>query len=523
MESVHCRWSGTNGQPKQPFPKPRHLGDTLSRLAVLMARVDHRPEGRSQKSQQSSSPSISKASGKDHIHASDMSSVACSQQQQQKERTLRKPHHCQHCGQKFSLASTLQMHRCHKSSSTCQVCRGKLQKGTTCSSCPAKVSSLRSSKQQPYHFNHRRNKHDGNPYACAPCGKAFSHKQELLYHQQGAGCQPAPSTVTHMSTDDTPTPSYASIPPSTSGINHKPVTCPSCHKTFRTAQGLSCHQRIYHQNSVKKNKKKVTQHVQGSKGTLFACRSCDKVFPQTSMLYRHRKEEHRRKTSTKRQQRSHRKRRQSRQRGETYPCLHCGKVFLHHLTRWAHFKSYSSHYQTHLSNSAKSDKTQKASETSKDLKTTKGSKLTSRASKKSKPVDKKTNKHVKKCFVSKNRRQEIADKEDARTQDKDEDEDEDEDEDGEFPCPSCEEVFTTKSALLHHEDIHQSTHTPNHCSVCTGGIALPQIAGSSVNRVYHCVPCKEAYVDLDTFLQHCQTHFYCSNDDEKDDDAQLSD
>ncbi|XP_072552795.1 LOW QUALITY PROTEIN: uncharacterized protein [Salminus brasiliensis] len=439
MDSVHCHWNGANDQ--QSVPKTRPIGETLSRLAVLMARMKHKQEGRSLKSQQY--PSVKTA-----------------------WLTTSRQHRASHTtvtivAKIFPLASTMQLHRCPF---TCQMCKGKLQWGSTCPLCLAKVLGLYGSEEQSPHFNYRLH-HDSSPYACSPCGRAFWHKQELLYNQEAGGCQ----LLTPLSSSDAPTPSDASIPPSSSRTNDYSVTCDFCLTTFRSVQGRGSHQRLVHKNSLRK-KKKVTGLAQESKGTLFPCRSCDKVFSQTSMQYLHRKEEHRRNTSIIRQPRSSVKSTQLRQKGELYPCLHCGKAV-------------------------------------RDLKT---AKLTVRPSKESKLINKRKKK-VKKCLTLKTRRQKIADKEDALIQDKD----------GEFPCPSCEVVFKTQSALLHHEYIHQFTHTTNPCSVCTGGIALSEIAASSLNKVYDCVPCKEAYVDLDTFLQHCKIHFYRSNDEK--DHAQLRD
>ncbi|KAL7864376.1 hypothetical protein AOLI_G00157960 [Acnodon oligacanthus] len=506
MDSVNCYWSGASG--KQSIPKPRPIANTLSRLAVLMAHVEHRQEGHSPKSQQSCF-SICKDCGQEF---SDLSSLSC---HQQSEHVLQKPHRCQHCGQEFALGSTLQLHRCLTNHLVCKVCRGRPQRGSSCHSCLAEALGPQYLKEQSHHLNHRLH-HDSSPYACAPCGKAFSHKQELLCHQQDGGCQPAPlspkafmtsSALLALSPDDAPTPSYASLPPSPSETKDYPFTCRHCLKTFRTVQGLASHQRLVHTNS-KTKKKKTSKLNQKLKGSLFPCRSCDRVFSQTSMLYLHRKEEHRRKTSRMRQQRSYAKCTRQRQKGETYPCLQCGKVFLHHLTRWAHFKSYGTHYQTHLSKSGKLGKMDRADRTANDLKTARDLKLkhASKPLKESKIF--KTNKKVKKQHLPlKTRKHEIADKEATVIQN----------EDGEFPCTSCEKVFKTQSSLQKHEEVHQSSYTPNHCSVCNAGIALPAVVKSSVNRIYHCVPCKEIFVDLATFLQHCTTHHF-GNEDESDGD-----
>ncbi|XP_066529406.1 zinc finger protein 761 [Hoplias malabaricus] len=494
MDSVRCHWNG--GSVEQACKKRKPMVGALSRLAELMARVEHKQEGQSLKTQQFS-PSICKECGQ---KCSDLDSLAC---HQKSEHALRKPHGCRHCGQEFALASTLQLHRCLSVPSPCKVCKGK--KGSSCPSCQAQVTGPHSPEETAHPLNHRLH-HDDSPYACAPCGRAFSHKQDLLYHQQAGVCQPAPlspktlappPSVLPRSPDDAPVPSYPSLPPSPSGTTDCPFSCDACPKTFRTPQGLAAHQRFAHTNSWRKKK-----------CASFPCRSCDKVFSKTTALYLHRKEEHRRESLGMRQQRSSKKSTRQQKKGETYPCSHCGKVFLHHLTRWAHFRSYSAHYQAHLAKNGNSGKVQKADRAAKDLKTAKGLKV-KRVSKPSK--ESKLGKTCRKRpqLRLKTRRQKKAEKEDTDVRE----------DDGEFPCPSCEEVFKTRSAFQQHEKIHQSSQTPHQCSVCAGGIALPEVDGCSVDKVYHCVPCKKAFVKLGTFLQHCTTHLH-SVDDGKDGEDQ---
>ncbi|XP_076839712.1 uncharacterized protein LOC143484728 isoform X2 [Brachyhypopomus gauderio] len=535
MDAMPCHWNGASGQ--ESFQRPRPLANTLSRLAELIARVEHKQDGHVLKPQQPS-PSVCKDCGEE------FPDLAVLGWHQQKEHALPKPHCCPRCGLEFALASTMQLHRCPDVPAVCQVCRGKPERGSTCPSCLAQAPGPHGPEepQQPHHLNHRLH-HDVSPYACAPCGRAFGHKQDLLHHQQAGGCQPAPlspealappsSPAPALSPDHTPSPSQAALPPTPSGTDVGPCTCALCFRTFRSAAGLASHRRHVHTNRWKRRQKKLvmtteretpatrtTERETPTTGQSFPCRSCDKVFSQTSTLYLHRKEVHRREVPVARQQRNSVKSARQRRKGETYPCLHCGKVFLHHLTRWAHFKSYSSHYQTHLSSSAKLSKTHTAGKGVKDLRVANGHKFgpPPNPCKEESKILKNPNQKVKRHVASRAGRQEDGPKE--------EEEEEGKDEEREFPCPSCAEVFTSRSSLRQHEEVHQSSVVSNHCSVCTGGIKVPETEGSAGTRVYHCVPCAEGFVDLDGFLQHCKTHLHISDDDdegEKDSDHLGSD
>lgn len=54
------------------------------------------------------------------------------------------------------------------------------------------------------------------------------------------------------------------------------------------------------------------------------------------------------------------------------------------------------------------------------------------------------------------------------------------------------------------------------CSVCTGGITLAEIPENCENKVYHCVPCAEAFIALETFLEHCQKHLIRECEEDED-------
>ncbi|KAI2649575.1 Zinc finger protein 721 [Labeo rohita] len=468
MDSIQC-WNGAKGD--QISTRARPMADTLSRLAQLITCIEYKPKPQS-------SSSICKDCG---LKFSDLSSLA---RHQEREHTLQKLHCCQRCGQKFSLLSSLQLHKCSQASTMCQ--------------------TVPESSEDPFY-------HDSSPYACAPCGQAFSHKQELLHHQQAGGCQPAKTLKP---------PSYSN--PNASASLTKCTLCP---KTFRSSAALACHMRFSYAHmktstekkrvvivsTMKKKKKKVL-----ISSTSFQCRSCDKSFSKTSLLHQHRKEEHRREVKVRKLQRTSLKTNRQRRKGETYPCLHCGKEFLHHLTRWAHFKHYSSHHQTHLKLSGKSSSADTAG-------------FHPKAAKELIPSQENRPKRGRPRI--KNRPALVETKQEET--DNLDDSDEDEDENGEYPCTSCDQVFSSKAKLHVHEKVHEEVpkedkevpeeqHQPADtcrcCSVCEGGIPLTEVPEGCKKKVYHCVPCAEAFTALDAFLEHCQKHLIRENEDEFSDD-----
>ncbi|XP_073679625.1 uncharacterized protein [Garra rufa] len=465
MDSVHC-WNGAKGDQISTRARPM-TAETLSKLAQLITCIEYKPK-----------PQPSSSICKDCGHKfSDPSSLL---RHQEREHALQKLHCCQHCGQKFSLPSSLQLHKCSQASSMCH--------------------NVPESSEDPFY-------HDNSPYACAPCGQAFSHKQELLHHQQAGGCQPA-------KTLKPPSPLHASLPPSPPSVSASLTKCTLCPRTFRSSAALACHMRFSyaHMNSsvekkrvvivstIKKKKKKKKKKVLMSSSS-FQCRSCDKSFSKTSLLHQHRREEHRRKVKATRQRR----------KGETYPCLHCGKEFLHHLTRYAHFKHYSSHHQTHLKLSGKSSSTEAGGfhpKAAKEL----------LSSQENRPKRGRPRTKIRPVLMETKQEDSSDEDEDAS--------DEDEDADAEYPCTSCDQVFSSKAKLHVHEKVHEEVPEEHHqptdtyrcCSVCTGGIPLTEVPEDCEKKVYHCVPCAEAFIALDAFLEHCQKHLIRENVDEFSDD-----
>ncbi|XP_065141448.1 uncharacterized protein [Paramisgurnus dabryanus] len=450
-------------QNDQLITQPKPVSVSLSKLAELISRIEYKP-----KHHQSS---ICKDCGQSFPN------LVSLVDHQEREHALEKLYSCQRCGQKFALLASLHLHICPSPPPMCQACRGKPKWASPCTTCGAKPPSPCLSEEP--------SDHDNSPYVCAPCGRAFIHKQELLYHQQAGGCQPVP--VSPSSPAATPSPSSSS-PSSPPCARVSSSTCVLCSRTFRSAAGLGSHQR--HVHPKKKKKKKRSSRVITS-GTMFPCRSCDEVFSQTSLLQLHRKEEHRREIVVRKTQRNSGKTTRQRRKGETYPCLHCGKVFLHHLTRWAHFKHFSAHHQTHLATSSKSTKVGFNPKATNESGPLEGRKL----------LKKRGRPRTKPLPVSKDSEQKV------KTDDGDTDEDE------EFTCVLCENA---QAALKAHEEVPETADACRCCSVCTAGITLDEIPENCESKVYHCVPCAETFIALEAFLEHCQKHLIREKEEDED-------
>ncbi|KAJ8401560.1 hypothetical protein AAFF_G00378770 [Aldrovandia affinis] len=291
--------------------------------------------------------------------------------------------------------------------------------------------------------------------------------------------------------------------------------CPSCDKVF-------CHSNSLSQHKARCRKTKVTgktRNKQRLKAQLFPCRSCDMVFSQTSKLYLHRKEQHRRQEGDgeKRLAAGQTKRKEAagqKKRREAYSCHLCSKVFSDPLSHWVHLKTHRAQQRLIQRGKrvSKPDKEQlfpclqcdkvyrHRCNLSRHLHTH------TKTSQTSNPVGRPA-KEIGEGPAGKEGRRRLKDdqgcsewraKEDERT----------------FPCPSCEEVFTLRSALREHEEVHQSMEGVSHCSVCSHGMGSFRGMGRMVAGFYHCVPCRQAFRTLSVFLQHCQMHLLPSPDKE---------
>ncbi|GAA6223687.1 zinc finger protein 271-like [Lates japonicus] len=509
-------WSTTRAP--ESFSRSRTAADTLSRLANFIARADTKPHTREQRQRPSHLPSyVCPECGKSFAYAADLL------HHQELKHMLPKPHRCPSCGQEFSLRSSLQLHKCNRDSSPCEVCHRESQLGSPCPACKTHTSDPGRPQDKSLHC--QSHLMDSSPYACAPCGRGFSQKQALLHHQQ-AGCSepPSPSDIVDASSllDDSPPisegDSTRSDSSDTPGPSSRAVSvCHICSRTFRTEAGLQRHKQTNHAEerlmapqeqktkgecTVGETKKGGIINVnedpntrQKSKKKLLNCRSCDMVFRSTSKLYVHRKEKHSREKSTRREPRPVIKKRR---RGDTYPCQVCGKVFFHHLSLRAHCRQHTASNFTTIKNKSQSVGC-----------TTKDDKLSENRPNNSKPslADNKTVRagpgrprkvaRVESKVTDSGRYKEVPEVEE---------EEEDEEEEREFPCPSCAEVFSLQSHLREHVELHQSSMKRRQCSVCTNEMDTCKWPGSKRQRLYHCVPCQQGFSALDSFLEHCQEH-----------------
>ncbi|XP_077588912.1 uncharacterized protein LOC144207353 [Stigmatopora nigra] len=198
------------------------------------------------------------------------------------------------------------------------------------------------------------------------------------------------------------------------------------------------------------------------------------VFRRTSKLVMHRKEKHNMKAYGKKmslgetQPASGKRRRKS-----AYPCKKCGKLFLHHLSLNAHYGASSCRPATgndsKLTGHVSNDKVK--------------SSLTQGKTVRAGPGRPKKKKDVEVC--------------------------------GEFPCPSCTQIFSLQSKLKQHVELHDTATVRRECSLCTEDMDTFEQPGSLRQRFYHCMPCQEGFTALDSFLQHCQEHLQ-SNDEKAD-------
>jgi len=376
---------------------------------------------------------------------------------------LPKPHKCLSCGKEFSLLSSLQLHRCATSPDELDLpCVGGASEPDS--------PQDKSPGHQPIFI-------DSIPYACAPCGRGFSQKQALLQHQQ-AGCSDpslfagdgASSLLASSPQSVSEADLSHSVAPKAPGHCTQYLTqCPFCPKTVRSGAGLHSHMRKCHATALQPKLPKIAKRL--------SCRSCEMMFKSTATLYLHRKEQHSREASAPRRQ-------QilvvpKRRRKETYPCAVCGRIFLHHLSLRAHSKQHmAANVAVHAKQGPDAD-----------------SKYVERRGRK--PHSVLTSKGAVAQVGPKNYRRKVGRPVVCKAEDE---------ADGEFPCPSCARVFSLQSELRTHVELHQSSAHWRQCSVCLQEMDASKGSGSKKRRLYHCVPCQQSFLALDTFLEHCQDH-----------------
>ncbi|XP_035377489.1 zinc finger protein 341 [Electrophorus electricus] len=509
MDTMPCHWNEASGQDS--FPRPRAITNTLSRLAQLIAIASSTNRKDMLLNPSSPDPPFARTAAKNSQTWVPLAATS------RRSTCSANPIAALGCGLEFTLASTMQLHRCLD-----VPCRlSGVQREATVGLALPVVPGPGPGPPHPR----------GPPPAATPQPQAPRRRQPLrlypvrenLRPQAGASVPPAGR---RLPTGATQPQGAGFLPPSPApGLSpdHTPHALPGlpATSTFSTeradtrtpasfASGRSAPQQAWPainasstRTGGRKKRQKLTtvrEFHTVTKNPSFPCRSCDKVFSQTSMLYLHRKEEHRREAPVARQQKGLVKSTRQRRKSETYPCLHCGKVFLHHLTRWAHFKSYSTHYQTHLANSGKLGKTHIAGKAAKDLRVARRLKLAPPSKpwrEESKPL-KDQNKKAKTHVASMDRKQESGPEEESAGKGRR----------AGVPCPSCGGGLRHPGPLCENTKWFTSRQSVSaRCSMCTARVILPETAQSVGTVVYHCVPCEQVFVDLDTFLQHCQRTF----------------
>lgn len=224
------------------------------------------------------------------------------------------------------------------------------------------------------------------------------------------------------------------------------------------------------------------------------CRSCDLVCRSVAQLCLHRKEKHSRESSCQREVRVVATR--SRRKG-TYPCQVCGKVLFHHLSLKAHYRKHTadaSRGQCSVSSSSHAGFKRRVKKVRRGLG-------------RSKTFGACPGRPRRRLGEEEDDEKEEAEEEEETCDEVPETEGEEGEEEEEFPCPSCAQVFPLRQQLQEHEELHQSCVKRSRCSVCSCEMDCGRWAGGRrPRRLYHCVPCQQAFAQLHCFLEHCQEH-----------------
>ncbi|KAK7884050.1 hypothetical protein WMY93_027173 [Mugilogobius chulae] len=407
---------------------------------------------------------------------------------QDTDHALPKPHQCLHCLQEFSLKSSLQMHNC-------EFFQGQMSDG------PSYATTLTSVSENPTNgcvF--------AQPYV-ATCGK------DLV---EDAAQEEADSdaTLTAPSQSDNPESqadsqfSEEEEETSSSTSLYGESRCKFCSRTFRSEAAFNRHKQLKQCNKKEKEKDCLwgSSNVKAKRGRMlkkgvFSCRSCDKVFNSTAKLYNHRKEKHSRSVPCVRETIPAAKKKHKRHSNCTYTCQICSKVFLHHLSLWAHTRKHPK--SANESEIGKSMAAKNATENGKFKKqsaekTVEPIKITFRKNMWTRDfsIDKKIKPRLKLRRVT------------DRASEKESDEE------VEFPCASCPQVFEQLSELRAHAELHQMAVSSGRCSVCDCHVDSSNWAGAKRSRLYHCALCQRGFSTLELFLSHCQEHLKAKVEEE---------
>ncbi|XP_062316404.1 zinc finger and SCAN domain-containing protein 10 isoform X1 [Osmerus eperlanus] len=469
MDAVPYSWTRTRAQ--ESFRGSLPTGGTLTRLAQLVAQAEH-----------DSSLSASRTSAECSQGFPDMAELC---QHQQEGHPLPKPHQCVSCGRGFSLLSSLQLHIC-------------LEEQTGLPHSPPPSSAL---------------PHSPPPL---PISSLLQSPAPASAPDSNTGPPDSPDPDSDAGPPDSPDPDSpdpdspdpdSPDPDSPDPDSPASVQCPHCERSIRSSAGLSSHLRSNHASEWILEKKRKSRGPGGRGGRggrrgrgrgagrgggrlpgvsldrqkVLSCRSCDMVFVSTAKLYLHRKEKHSREPALRWDARPLASKRR---KGETYACSTCGKVFLHHLSLRAHAKQHSS--QAHDSPRLAERKPGPCRDPPLGEGRRRGRRPRGR-----RPGG---------SGAGRPKREQVR---------------EEEEEEGEFPCPSCAEVFSQRALLREHAELHQASVRRRCCCVCSQDMEVCRGPGARRQRLYHCMPCQQPFCSLDAFLLHCQVHLLARVEEEE--------
>ncbi|XP_072292294.1 uncharacterized protein [Eucyclogobius newberryi] len=486
----------------EAFKRPSTAADTLTRLASFIARAE-------------SKPGLSRTHQPAPLHSPLHSPpspppFSCSEcglsftfgtelllHQDAQHAQLPKPHRCARCRHEFSLKSSLQMHNCH-------AFPGRASDG------PTYATSLTNIGPNPTHSSAFPGAVDAAAYACAPCGRGFTHKQALLHHQQ-AGCDAtrSPRRSDRPGTADAVVSEGESSSSSSNSSCALESVCKFCSRTFQDVAAFHRHKQMKRCDKKETGLNSADPRPRKSKRDGFSCRSCDMVFNCTAKLYHHRKETHSR--GVQFMEAPPLAKRKHKRPNRNYTCQICSAVFLHHLSLWAHSRKHPARINGEDAGAAanatgKSDTPATEKKVAPLKITIRKSVWTKEVSLGKKDVVLKLHKIPKFATTLKPSERETAPEEN-------------EEEEAEFPCPSCPEVFSQLADLVTHSELHQTAATRGKCGVCSCDMDSSNWGGAKRPRLYHCALCQRGFTTLDLFLSHCQGHLKAKVDEEAAPDA----
>ncbi|TNN26559.1 hypothetical protein EYF80_063305 [Liparis tanakae] len=323
------------------------------------------------------------------------------------------------------------------------------------------------------------------PLGCALCGRRFSLQSTLRLHRCPAPGAPGPACTAprglHRGGAAARIPTGGRPTASAGASSRSPPPGPGGTKA-------ALRRRAERGSKVKAaGGAQVTgQLIQtaASRTKLLGCRSCERAFRSTAELQLHRKEAHSREKSVLAPPRPAAARRR---RASAYACPGCSQVFFHHLSLRAHCRqqptcSPGTTHRPPVGGATRETPHGPGAAGERPLRAGPG----------------RPRKEL--------RAEEGEGEEEEEGGGEGEEEEEEEGGEGEFPCPSCAEVFSRQAQLRQHEELHLASVSCRPCSVCSGQVEACGRPGARRRRPYHCGPCLQGFSALDSFLEHCQEH-----------------